>query len=63
MPDEIKYAILNVPMLGQNLAASRTPRLQPSVPVEVNTMFSGEVSRGEWTVDPENGQGHDHAPD
>src|ERR1700690_3351370 len=56
MPDEIKYAILNVPLLGRNLAASRTPRLQPSVPEEYGDMLSNEVAMGAWTVDPENGQ-------
>ncbi len=56
MPDEIRYAILKAPMLAQNLAASRTPRLQPSVAAEVNQMVSAEVARGEWTVDAANGE-------
>jgi hypothetical protein len=56
MPDEIKYKILEVPLLGRNLAASRTPRLQPSVPEEYGDMLSSEVTRGDWSVDPENGQ-------
>jgi hypothetical protein len=51
MPDKISYEILNVPLLGQNLAASRTPRLQPSVPSEYGSFLSAEVARGAWTVD------------
>jgi hypothetical protein len=53
MPD---YAILKAPLLGRNLAASRTPRLQPSVPAEYGDILSREVAMGEWTVDPENGE-------
>jgi len=56
MPDEIKYEVLNVPLRGRNLAASRTPRLQPSVPEEFSDMLSNEVSHGTWTVDPTNGE-------
>lgn len=52
---DIEYRILEVPLLGRNLAASRTPRLQPSVPEEYGDMLSREVARGDWTVDPENG--------
>ncbi len=52
----VEYAILNVPLLGRNLAASRSPRLQPSVSEEYGDMLSNEVARGDWTVDPENGQ-------
>ncbi|HLZ06267.1 MAG TPA: hypothetical protein VKR55_29460 [Bradyrhizobium sp.] len=56
MPDEIRYEIHNVPLLGRNLAASRTPRLQPSVPEEYSDFLSNEVARGEWTVDQEDGK-------
>src|SRR5579863_6888486 len=52
----VEYTILNVPLVGRNLAASRAPRLQPSVPAEYGDMLSREVSAGEWTVDPENGE-------
>jgi hypothetical protein len=51
----VEYTILNVPLLGRNLAASRSPRLQPGVPAEYGEMLSREVAMGEWTVDPENG--------
>jgi hypothetical protein len=56
MPDTPTYKILNVPLLGRNLAASRTPRLQPSVPAEYADMLSREVEMGEWSVDPETGE-------
>lgn len=56
MADEINYAIFNVPLLGRNLAASRTPRLQPTVPEEYGDMLSDEVARGNWSTDPENGE-------
>jgi hypothetical protein len=52
----VNYAVLNVPKLGIEMAASRTPRLQPSVPEEYGFMLSSEVTRGAWTVDPDNGQ-------
>src|SRR5579863_10235884 len=52
----VEYTILNVPLVGRNLAASRSPRLQPSVPAEYGDMLSREVQMGEWTVDPENGE-------
>ena len=52
----VDYAIFNIPLTGRNLAASRSPRLQPSVPPEYADMLSGEVARGEWSVDPENGE-------
>lgn len=56
MAEKVEYVILNVPLVGRNLAASRTPRLQPSVPAEYGDMLSDEVARGEWTIDPENGE-------
>lgn len=52
----VEYSILNVPLTGRNLAASRAPRLHPSVPSEYSDMLSREVSAGEWNVDPENGE-------
>lgn len=52
----VEYAILNVPLVGRNLAASRAPRLHPSVPAEYSDMLSREVQAGEWIVDPENGE-------
>jgi hypothetical protein len=51
-----EYSILNVPLVGRNLAASRAPRLHPSVPAEYGDMLSREVAAGEWTVDQENGE-------
>src|ERR1700688_3395314 len=56
MPDNVEYNIYEVPLLGRNLAASRIPRLQPTVPEEYGGMLSDEVSRGAWTVDPQNGE-------
>ena len=56
MPDTIEYRVLEVPLAGRNLAASRSPRLQPSAVVEYSDMLSREVSAGRWTVDPENGE-------
>jgi hypothetical protein len=56
MPDTVEYKIFEVPLLGRNIAASRTPRLQASVAEEYGDMLSREVARGDWTVDPENGQ-------
>jgi hypothetical protein len=54
--DEVSYEVLNVPLLGRNLAASRSPRLQPTVPEEYGDMLSNEVERGMWTTDPTNGE-------
>jgi hypothetical protein len=51
----VEYAILNVPLVGRNLAASRAPRLHPSVPAEYSDMLSREVAAGEWIVDPQDG--------
>jgi hypothetical protein len=56
MPDEVSYEVLNVPPRGITLAASRNPRLQPSVPAEYGDFLSREVARGEWSVDPQNGE-------
>lgn len=56
MPDTINYKLHEIPLLARNLASSRTPRLQPSVPEEYGSFLSNEISRGEWTYDPENGE-------
>ena len=53
MPDKIEYRIFNIPLLGQNIAASRVPRLQPSVPAEFAQMLSAELA--DWGID-ENGE-------
>src|ERR1700676_5263598 len=55
MPDKVEYRILNVPLIGTNVAASRVPRLQVKVPAEFGEMLSAEVARGEWTI-AENGE-------
>jgi hypothetical protein len=51
-----EYEILKIPMVARNLAASRTPRLQPSVAAEYGDMVSGEVARGDWSIDPQDGE-------
>jgi hypothetical protein len=53
---EVTYRVLEVPMLGRNVAASRNPRLQSSVPAEYGEMLSREVAAGEWSVNPEDGE-------
>jgi hypothetical protein len=53
---EIEYRVFNVPTTGRNVAASRIPRLQPSVPDEFADMLSRDVQAGQWTVDVENGE-------
>jgi hypothetical protein len=56
MPDEINYKLLEVPLLARNLAASRTPRLQPTAIPEFADSISREIAHGEWSYDPENGE-------
>ncbi|SDI54270.1 MULTISPECIES: hypothetical protein [Bradyrhizobium] len=56
MNDTVDYKLFEVPLLGRNIAASRTPRLQPSAIVEYSDMLSREVSAARWTTDPENGE-------
>jgi hypothetical protein len=51
-----EYQILNAPLLARNFAASRLPRLQPSVPAEYGDMVSREVAMGDWSVDPSSGE-------
>lgn len=55
MPDQVNYKIFEVPLLGRNLAASRSPRLQPSCGEEYGAMLSDEVGRGNWSVDATTG--------
>jgi hypothetical protein len=56
MADQVEYRILNAPLLARNLMASRTPRVQPSVPAEFADHVSRMIERNEITIDPENGE-------
>ena len=51
-----QYEILNAPLLARNLAASRSPRLQPSVPAEFSDFISNLVARGDISIDPADGK-------
>jgi hypothetical protein len=53
---EPTFGILNVVPKGRNMIASRTPRVQPSVPEEYAEFLSNEVEHGNWSVDPQNGE-------
>jgi hypothetical protein len=55
--DAPAYAILDLPRLAYEIAASRTPRLQVSAIEEWRDIISAEVARGEWSVDAKNGEG------
>jgi hypothetical protein len=54
---EVNYEILNLPLKAFNLAASRVPRLLPTVPAEFrDNWISPQVARGDWNVDPVDGE-------
>ena len=56
MPD-FNYMILEIPRHARNVAASRMPRLQSSVPAEfADNWISPQVASGVWNIDPSDGQ-------